>query len=113
MSEAQFNELVKKMLHFQTRNIETETKEIDINEKVNDLHIENKTEENEVKTNILPRKERRMQDRVAKRLQKIKNKRENLRKEKNQKLQEAKEEHKKSDFSVEDKKRIEKILYNK
>ena len=49
----------------------------------------------------------------VKKMRKIKDKKEIVKKDALKRLQEAKEEHKKSNFSEEDRKRIEKILYNK
>lgn len=121
MSQEQFNELVKRMLDFghntQPRSPSAEetekVKSVTLEQgKVNDITLPPLKEE----TSKLPRKERRNQERVAKRLEK--NKKKNAEKEDASKnvrlrLDKAKEETRKSAFSDEDRNRIERVLFNK
>lgn len=116
--ERQFNDLVKRMLDFGHKNeVPPSTSEKDTsivlqNGKVNDITLPPLA----TKETPLPRKERRAQDRVAKRLEKLKKaniKKEDLTAEVKSRLQKAKEEVRKSQFSDDDKERIERILFNK
>ena len=72
-SEAKFNELVKKMLNFNRSEEQPEV--VEKTQEDNTEPEQKQEQENSAsfrKTDVLPRKDRRLQDRVAKRLQKIK-----------------------------------------
>lgn len=118
MADAKFNELVKLMLNFKKEetiaNLNEEVK-TEVKEEVNEEQVKQPILEK--KTNVLPRKDRRAQERISKRLEKINKMRTDKQKmekdEKLKKLDEVKEELRKSNFSDEDRKRLEKIIYNK
>uniref|UniRef100_A0A6C0KUS4 Uncharacterized protein n=1 Tax=viral metagenome TaxID=1070528 RepID=A0A6C0KUS4_9ZZZZ len=121
MSQEQFNDLVKRMLDFghetQSPPISTEQEKKDTisiqQGKVNDIPL---PPLEQPKQQQMSRKERRNQERVTKRLQKVKKM--NLKKEENSsdtkaRLEKAKEERRKSGFTDDDRTRIERILFNK
>ena len=122
MSQEQFNDLVKRMLDFGHNTLPTE-KQTEIKDnsiplqqgKMNDIVLPPVQQESPT-TTPLPRKDRRVQERVAKRLEKLKKlnaRKEEISSDVKAKLEKAKEETRKSAFSDDDRTRIERVLFNK
>jgi len=122
MSQEQFNDLVKRMLDFghntQPTEKQTEIKDNTIplqQGKNNDIVLPPIQQESPT-TTPLARKDRRVQERVAKRLEKLKKlnaRKEEISSDVKAKLEKAKEETRKSAFSDDDRTRIERVLFNK
>ena len=117
MSQEEFDSLVKRMLDFGNPSVDPTPEEsvgIPLQQgKINDITL------SQTKPSVqttLPRKERRAQERVAKRLEKLKKqntRKEDIANDTKLKLEQVKDETRKSVFTDQDRTRIERVLYNK